>query len=167
MFSLIPLPYRIAAYILIIAFTFGAGYIKGNARAEAEIARFAAEQNAKVADLERKNAELSSNVVTKYVDKVRVVKEREYVYVNAAQNSVPGQFDLSSGWVYLHNNSIQGSDADPTRVADASPSGTRDNIALQTIIRNYSACRQNSEQLVQLQEWIRAMQAEIAKSNEE
>jgi len=166
MFSFIPLPYRIAIIGFIIIAVFSAGYMKGNARAEAEIAAFAAEQNAKVAELERKNAELSNNVITKYVDKVRVVKEREYVYVNAAQNSVPGQFDLSNGWVYLHNISIYGNDADTTRTSDASPSGVKDNTALQTIIGNYSICRQNAEQLVQLQDWIRSVQNETENQNQ-
>lgn len=167
MFSLIPLPYKIAAAVFLLIAVFGIGYMKGNARAEAEIAAFAAEQNAKVAELERKNAEISSTVVTKYVDKVRVVKEREYVYLGQAQNNVPGQFDLSNGWLYLHDTSAKNGNAESTRASDASASGIKDNQALGTIIANYSTCRQNAEQLVQLQDWIRSTQAEIAKSNEE
>lgn len=167
MFSVIPLPYKIAAALFLLVTVFGAGYMKGNARAEAEIAAFAAEQNAKVAELERKNAEISSTVITKYVDKVRVVKEREIVYVNTAKDNVPGQFDLSNGWLYLHDISAKNGNAESSRASDATSSGIRDNQALGTIIRNYSTCQQNAEQLIQLQEWIKSTQAEVAKSNEE
>ena len=167
MFSVIPLPYKIAAIVFIIISAFGFGYVKGNARAEAEIAAFAAEQNAKVAELERKNAEISSTVVTRYVDKVRVVKEREYVYVNTAKDYVPGQFDLSNGWLYLHDSSVKGSNAESARASDASTSGIKDNQALGVVIGNYSTCRQNAEQLIQLQEWIRSTQAELEKQNGE
>lgn len=161
MFSVIPLPYKIAAIVFIIISAFGFGYVKGNARAEAEIATFAAEQNAKVAELERKNAEISNTVVTKYVDKVRVVKEREVVYVNTATNYVPGQFDLSNGWLFLHDASVKGLDADSTRASDATASGIKDNQALGVVIGNYSTCRQNAEQLIQLQDWIRKTQTEM------
>ena len=152
MFSLIPLPYKIAAAVFLLIAVFGIGYMEGNARAEAEIAAFAAEQNAKVAELERKNAEISSTVVTKYVDKVRVVKEREYVYLGQAQNNVPGQFNLSSGWLYLHDSAASGSDADPTRASDASASAVRDNQALGVVLRNYSTCRENAHQSESLQQ---------------
>ena len=161
MFSIIPLPYKIAAIVFIIISAFGFGYVKGNARAEAEIATFAAEQNAKVAELERKNAEISNTVVTKYVDKVRVVKQREVVYVNTAKDLVPGQFDLSNGWLFLHDSSVKGFDADSTRASDATTSGIKDNQALGVVIENYSTCHQNAEQLTQLQDWIRKTKAEM------
>ena len=161
MFNIIPLPYKIAAFVFIIIAVFGAGYMRGNARAEAEIAAFAAEANAKVAELERKNTEVTNTVITKYVDKVRVVKEREYVYLNAAQSAVPSQFIISDGWLYLHDTSARGDNADTSRASDATPSGIKDNQALGTITQNYSTCRENAQQLASLQQWILDMQAQV------
>jgi len=164
-FSLIPLPYKIAAAVFLLISAFGIGYMKGVYRADAIIAEAAVKANEKIAELERKNTEISNNVVTKYVDKVRVVKEREYVYLGQAQNNVPGQFNLSSGWLYLHDSAASGSDADPTRASDASASAVRDNQALGVVLRNYSTCRENAHQLESLQQWIRDMQKEVNDSN--
>jgi hypothetical protein len=141
-----------AAALVIGAFIFG--YMKGSAYAEAELARFAAKKEAQVAQLEKKNAEISNKVVTEYVDRTNTIREKEYVYRDLAQNSVPAQSDLSNGWVYTHDISATSGDADASRASDATPSGIKDNEALFTIISNYSRCMQNSQQLTSLQQWI-------------
>lgn len=165
MFSVIPLPYKIAAAVFLLIAVFGIGYMKGSDRADVIIAEAAAKANEQIAELERKNSEISNTVVTKYVDKVRVVKEREYVYLGQAQTNVPGQFNLSAGWLYLHDAGAQGSDADTSRASDATSSAIRDNTALGVVLKNYSACRENSHQLEALQQWIRDMKIEVDNSN--
>ena len=165
MFSIIPLPYKIAAAVFLLVTVFGIGYMKGSDRADVIIAEAAAKANEQIAELERKNAEISSTVVTKYVDKVRVVKEREYVYLGQAQTNVPGQYNLSAGWLYLHDFGAKGSDADSTRASDATASTIRDNQALGVVLRNYSTCRETSHQLEALQQWIRDMKTEVDNSN--
>jgi hypothetical protein len=104
--------------------------------------------------LERKNSAISTQVVTEYVDRTNTIREKEYVYLDAAKNSVPSQHDMSNGWVYTHDISATSGDADSTRASDASPSGITDTTALVGIITNYSRCQQNAEQLRQLQQWI-------------
>lgn len=154
MFSLIPLPYKLLAGAALIAGVFFYGYVKGSEHGEAEIARFAAEKNKQIAELEKKNAEISNRVQIEYVDRVNTIREKEYVYRNIAQGSVPRQHIMSNGWVYTHDISASSGDADPTRASDAKASGVADNQALLTIISNYSRCQQNAEQLKQLQQWI-------------
>lgn len=154
MFGMIPLPYKLLAIGAALVGVFIFGYMKGSAYAEAELARFSAKANAQVAELERKNSAISTQVVTEYVDRVNTIREKEYVYRDIAKNSVPAQHDMSNGWVYTHDASATGSDADATRGSDASPSGIKDNEALFTIISNYSRCMQNSQQLIGLQQWI-------------
>jgi hypothetical protein len=165
MFGLIPLPYKIAAAVFLLIAVFGIGYMKGSSRADVIIAEAGAKASEQIAELERKNSEISNTVVTKYVDKVRVVKEREYVYLGQAQNNVPGQFNLSSGWLYLHDSGTKGSDADSTRASDATASTVRDNTALGVVLKNYSTCRETADQLEALQQWIRDMKTEVDKSN--
>jgi hypothetical protein len=130
------------------------GYMKGSAYAEAELARFSAQKSEQIAELERKNSAISTEVVTEYVDRVNTIREKEYVYRDVVKDSVPTQHDMSNGWVYTHDLSATSGDADATRSSDASPSGIADTTALVGIITNYSRCQQNAEQLRQLQQWI-------------
>jgi hypothetical protein len=167
MFGMIPLPYKLIAGVALLAGVFFYGYMKGSAYAEAELARFSAEKSAQIAELERKNSEISNQVVTEYVDRVNTIREKEYVYLDAAKNSVPAQHNLSNGWVYTHDLSASSGNADPARASDASSSGIKDNTALLTIISNYATCQTNAEQLRQLQQWIIQNKAEVDKLAEE
>ena len=151
---MIPLPYKLLAIGAALVGVFVFGYMKGSAYAEAELARFSAQKSEQVAELERKNSAISTQVVTEYVDRTNTIREKEYVYLDAAKNSVPSQHDMSNGWVYTHDISAISGDADSTRASDASPAGITDTTALVGIITNYSRCQQNAEQLRQLQQWI-------------
>ena len=154
MFGMIPLPYKLLAGAALIIGVFFYGYMKGSAYAEAELQRFAAKASTQVAELEKKNAEISNNVVTEYVDRTNTIREKEYVYVDAAKDTVPSQSVMSNGWVFTHDISASASDADATRSSDASPSGIKDTDALVGIIRNYAICQSNAVQLTELQRWI-------------
>jgi hypothetical protein len=167
MFGMIPLPYKLLAGAALLAGVFFYGYTKGSAHAEAELARFSAEKSAQVVELEKKNTEISNNVVTEYVDRTNTIREKEYVYLDAAKNSVPSQHVMSNGWVYTHDLSATSGNADSTRASDASPSGITDTTALVGIITNYSRCQQNAEQLRQLQQWISQNKAAVDAMAEE
>jgi hypothetical protein len=154
MFGMIPLPYKLLAIGAALVGVFVFGYMKGSAYAEAELARFSAQKSEQIAELERKNSAISTEVVTEYVDRTNTIREKEYVYLDAAKNTVPSQHVMSNGWVYTHDLSATSGNADATRSSDASPSGIADTTALVGIITNYSRCQQNAEQLRQLQQWI-------------
>lgn len=148
------------AIILLGAFTYG--YTKGTEKGQNEIAKYEQKVLKLELDLLKEQAklpEIQEKIVTEFVDRVRVVKEKEYVFIDNAKNSVPSQFNVSNGWVYLHDISAanQGTNPDPTRVADATPSEVRDNQALAVIVSNYARCTQNAEQLIALQSWIQQM----------
>lgn len=167
MLNLIPLPYKLLAGAALIVGVFFYGYTKGSAHAEAEIAKFAAKKTEQAVKIEKKNAEISNNVQIKYVDRTRVIKEKEYVYRDLAKTVVPSQHTLSNGWVYTHNLSATAGNADATRAADETSSGIKDNDALATIVSNYSICMQNSEQLIGLQKWVNDNKHAIEKVEEE
>lgn len=154
MLGMIPLPYKLLAGAALIIGVFFYGYMKGSAYAEAELARFSAQKSEQVAELERKNSAISTQVVTEYVDRTNTIREKEYVYRDIIKDSVPSQHDMSNGWVYTHDLSASAGDADSARASDASPSGITDTTALLAIIRNYAICQSNSVQLVELQRWI-------------
>lgn len=161
MLGMIPLPYKLLAGAALLAGVFFYGYMKGSAYAEAELARFAAAKSEQVAELEKKNTEISNNVVTEYVDRTNTIREKEYVYLDAAKNSVPNQSVMSNGWVYTHDISATSGDADATRASDATASAIKDTDALIGIIKNYAICQSNAVQLVELQRWITENKAAV------
>ena len=161
MFGMIPLPYKLLAIGAALVGVFIFGYMKGSAYAEAELARFSAKKAEQVAELEKKNAEISNKVVTEYVDRVNTIREKEYVYLDRAKNNVPSQFVMSNGWVHTHDASATSGDADATRSSDASPSVVKDTDALIGIIRNYAICQSNAVQLIELQRWISENKAAV------
>lgn len=165
MFGMIPLPYKLLAGVALMLGVFVFGYMKGSAYAEAELQRFAAKNAQLTMDMEKKNSVISEKVVTQYVDRVNTIREKEYVYRDVAKTVVPSQSVLSNGWVFTHDISATGGDADATRSSDASPSGIKDNEALFTIIGNYSRCMQNAEQLRNLQQWINDNKQSIEELN--
>lgn len=159
----------VAILVGIVAILVGA-YSKGYDKAEdkylAEIAEFNAQKIILEARLQTALSEVKVEVVTEYVDRVKVVKEKEYVYRDKIV-TVPSKCELSDGWVRLHDASARSSDAGTTDFTDETPSGIRDTEALGTVIENYSICHQNAEQLKALQEWVRSAQAEVLRLNEE
>lgn len=167
LFSAIPFPYKLGAALLLAVSLYGYGYQKGHNKAKVEIAQFQAEASKKITELEKKNSEIKERVVIKYIDKVQTVKEKEYVYLKQAETVVPSQHDMSSGWVYLHDSSASARDADPTRSADETTSGIRDNQALGVIVSNYARCIQNTNQLSALQQWIIDNQQSVDSINAE
>ena len=110
---LIPLPYKILAVVLIVGGAFAAGYKKGTDQGEVLIQKAANEAELLKIELEKEQANIKERVVTEYVDKIKVVTQRETIYRDAAQQQVPGKFNLTNGWVYLHDTSVQGLDLDP------------------------------------------------------
>lgn len=167
MLSIIPFPAKMAILAAIIVGAAGFGYMKGKEGAKIAIAKYEAEAQKQINELEKMNAEIAGKVTIQYVDRTNTIREKETRYVDSATNHVPSQFEFSNGWVFTHDISATGGDADATRSSDESPSGIKDNEGLVTILRNYSTCQQNAEQLKSLQDWIAKNQAAVQKSNED
>jgi hypothetical protein len=179
--SLIPPQYKILVIgiliALVVAFLFGGGYYTGHTFAKNHYEAIISKMNEEAANLRAANAELQTKltaeisnvkerIITKYVDRVRVIKQKEYVYREQATNNVPDRAELSNGWVYLHDTAAAGGDADSTRSADATGSGVEANQALAVVAENYAACNANAEQLTALQEYVREAQKAVAQANE-
>ncbi len=162
---LIPLPYKIIAVVFIVGGAFAAGYQKGTAQGEVMIQQAANEAEQLKIELEKEQANIKERVVTEYVDKIKVVTQKETIYRDAAEKSVPGKFNLTNGWVYLHDTSIKGEELNPEMTTDDTDSVIKDNQALGTVLANYSICLQNAQQLVSLQSWILETKAAVDKQN--
>lgn len=179
--TLIPPQYKMLAYIIIVAVVLAAvagasakvahtftknHYVTVITKMEADAATLRAEKAELQTKLNEEIANVKEKIVTKYVDRVRVIKEKEYVYREQANNNVPDRNELSNGWVSLHDDAATGRDADSTRSSDATGSGVAANQALAVVTDNYAACRANAEQLTALQEYVREVQRVVAEANE-
>lgn len=168
MLNLIPTSYKILGILLFILAIAGSsyyyGYSKAKTKAEHDFLEKENKAQAQIINLQNQLAEAKDKVIIKYINKVKVITERKYIYVDQAKNT-PSKCELSSGWVYLHDSSAKGNLPDASRSSDATSSGIRDNKALETVVSNYSTCRQTSEQLKALQEWIRENKKIIEGNN--
>lgn len=164
MFS-IPFPVKVLVIVFLIIGAAGYGYMKGSEYAELELANYKASAEKQITDLTNENLRLSDNVVTEFVDRTNIIREKETIYREAA-GGLGGQHDLSNGWIHLHDAAARLANPDMQLASDRSPSGVMDNTALAVVMSNYAICKQNAEQLTSLQKWIRENQAAIEASNE-
>ena len=178
---LIPPQYKLAAIIIavvvIVGVLFGGGYATGHKFATNHYTAIIAQMEADAATLRAEKAELQTKltaeianvkerIVTKYVDRVKVITKKEYVYREQATHNVPDRSELSNGWVALHDDAVAGRDADSARSSDATGSGVAANQALAVVTENYAICHANAEQLTSLQEYVREVQRVVAEANE-
>jgi hypothetical protein len=168
MLNLIPTPYKILASVLLIVgvagYSYYYGYSTAKTKADKELLEKENAAQASIIELQKQLSEAKDKVVIKFIEKTNTITERKYIYVDQAKNS-PSKCELSSGWVYLHDSSAKGSIPDPAGSSDANSSGIRDNQALETVVSNYSTCRQTAEQLKSLQEWVRENNKIIEENN--
>lgn len=101
--------------------------------------------------------------VIKYVDRVKIVKERGeeiirkvpyYVNVEADNNCV-----INDGFVWLHNKAIDQSISEPTGDLNANTTGVELSTVSETVASNYQKYHEVVEQLKALQSWIVEQQA--------
>ena len=74
--TVIPWPYRLLALALLAAALVGLGWIKGAEHVQARWDAAIQQQTLQVAATRQKQAEATVKVVTEYVDRVRVVREK-------------------------------------------------------------------------------------------
>lgn len=147
----------VAAIGLMLALA-GTSWVKGAGHVQAKWD--AANLSATVANVQhgKRQAEITTQVVTQYVDRWRTVRaagetiiKEVPVYVPTDSPALPGGFRL------LHDAAATGQLPDAAGSADAATVPAQD--AAETVAGNYLTCRENAEQLMALQEWVRGQQA--------
>lgn len=160
--SMIPLHYRIIGGLAILLMIIAAAEFDGAARVNARWQEDKAKQAAAAAAILEKQGEATVKVVTEYVDRVKVVREKGDTIIKEVPVYVPAQADaactINRGFVRLHDAAAANQIPEPAGVADAAPSGITLSTAAGTIAGNYERCSENAEQLRALQEWVRGMQ---------
>ena len=135
------------------------GWVKGAAHVQGKWDSANAKQSLHVAQIQQRQAEATVQVVTKYVDRIKIVRETGATIIKEVPVYVSAEADtacvLPRGFVRLHDAAAAGHFPDPTGVADATPAGIALSTATATVADNYERCHENAEQLTALQAWIR------------
>lgn len=157
--SLIPAPYRLLAWAALSLAMISFGWVKGAAHVQGKWDSAIAKQSLHVANIRQRQAEATVQVVTKYVDRIKIVRETGATIIKEVPVYVSAEADtacvLPRGFVRLHDAAAAGRLADLPGAADATPSGITLSTVAGTVADNYERCHENAEQLTALQAWIR------------
>ena len=161
--NLIPRPYRwLAIAALAVALT-GLGWVKGAGHVQSQWDAAVHQQTLQIAAVRQRQAEATVQVVTRYVDRVRVVREKGDTIIKEVPVYVPVQADaactINRGFVRLHDAAAAGELPEPARDADAAAAGIALSAVAGTVAANYQACHENAEQLRALHAWVREVRA--------
>lgn len=134
------------------------GGISNQERWEAKVA----EAKLEMAKKETASAEVTTKVVTKYVNKVEIVKEKGDVIIKEVPKYITevadGQCVIPNGFVLLHDSASRNEVPDSTRGVDAGASEVKLSGVATTVTENYTTYHKVAEQLKALQEWVREQQ---------
>ena len=160
----IPWPYRWLALVLLAAALVGFGWVKGASHVQAQWDTAVQQQTLQVAAIREQQAQATVKVVTQYVDRVRVVREKGDTIIKEVPVYVPVQADaactINRGFVRLHDAAAAGEPPEPARDADAAAAGVALSAVAGTVAANYQTCHENAEQLRALQVWVGEMKAD-------
>ena len=163
--TLIAWPYRLLALLALAVVLVGFGWVKGAAHVQAQWDAAVQQQTLQVAAVRQKQAEATVKVVTQYVDRVRIVREKGKTIIQEVPVYVPVQADASCainrGFVRLHDAAAAGELPESARAVDAAAAGIALSAVAGTVAANYQTCHENAEQLRALQVWVREMTTSI------
>ena len=166
--SMIPWPYRWLALVALGAALIGFGWINGARHVQADWDAAVQEQDRQAAAVREQQAQATVKVVTQYVDRVLVVREKGETIIKEVPIYVPAQADaactINRGFVRLHDAAAAGELPEPARDADAAAEGLALSAVAGTVAANYQTCHENAEQLRALQGWIHSVWRETPPS---
>ena len=99
-----------------------------------------------------KQAVVSDQTVTKYVDRVQDLQKTSRAIIKEVIH-VQDTCVLSADWRMWHNSAVYNELPDTTRDSDEGTVTATD--ALETVAANYGICHENSQTLQALQSWVR------------
>ncbi len=161
---MIPWPYRLLALAALGLTLVGFGWVKGAGHVQAQWDAAVQQQALQATAVREEQAQATVKVVTEYVDRIRVVREKGDTIIKEVPVYVPVQADaactINRGFVRLHDAAAAGALPEPARDTDAAAAGIALSAVAGTVATNYQTCHQTAEQLRALQTWVREMAAE-------
>lgn len=132
------------------------GYSRGAAEVRAQWEMERAEQIARIAELEKRNAQVVVKEVIKYRDRVKVVREKAEEVIREIPVLVPVDIPALPGAVrVLHDAAAGGELPDDPAGAARAAEAVEVPALVETVADNYAACRADAERLVALQNIVK------------
>lgn len=126
-------------------------------------------QKAYIAQLEQKASEKTIEVVTNYVDRIKIVKEKGDVIYEKVPQYITKEDDsrcvIPNGFVILHDSAVHNTVPETPRDSNEGTSGIELSEATKVIVKNYGTYHEVVEQLLALQKWVREMEANYNNKN--
>ena len=149
------LPIQVASVIVLSFGLYMMGGASNQERWEAKVA----EVKLEMAKKEAASAEASTKVVTKYVTKVEIVKEKGDSIVKEIPKLISQNADamcaVPNGFVLLHDSASRNEIPDTSGNVNEGTSDVKISGVAKTITENYTTYYQVVEQLKSLQEWVK------------
>jgi hypothetical protein len=159
--ALIPPQYRILARAIVLVGAavslFAWGWFKGSANVQRDWDTERLQTANAIAKLEAQQSQVTTKVITEYVDRVKIVREKGRTITNEVVKYVPSDTcNLPGGFRVLHDAAASNTLPDPAAASDAAaaPAST----VATTVTENYAACHEIRAQLITLQDWITRQQ---------
>jgi hypothetical protein len=153
--------YRLLGFMALAAALIGLGWFSGANHVQAQWDATVQKQTLQVAAVRERQAQATVKVVTQYVGRVRVVREKGETIIKEVPVYVPVQADaacaINRGFVRLHDAAASGELPESARDADAAATGLALSAVAGTVAANYQTCHENAEQLRALQAWVSEM----------
>lgn len=152
------LPLKIISIFVIVCGLWMEGGISNQERWEAKVA----DAKLEMAKKDTESAEATTKVVTKYVTKVQIVKEKGDVIIKEVPKYITKADDaqcvIPNGFVLLHDSASKNEVPDSTRGVNAGASDVKLSEVATTVTENYTTYHKVAEQLKALQEWVKEQQ---------
>ena len=159
--SVIPWPYRLLALAALGLALVGFGWVKGAGHVQAQWDAAVQQQALQATAVREEQAQATVEVITEYVDRIRVVREKGDTIIKEVPVYVPVQADaactINRGFVRLHDAAAAGALPEPARDTDAAAADIALSAVAGTVATNYQTCHETAEQLRALQTWVREM----------
>jgi len=148
----IPLATKIATATIAFTAVFGFGMYLGNKIGVSSCHEAVIEAQRHSIETGVKQAEASDKIITKYVDRVKILKQNVIkevkVYVKDDANIM-----LSPNFRLFHDSSAN--NEIPSRTSNPDGKAVTVEDLANTIAGNYGNCHENSATLISLQDWVR------------
>lgn len=153
------LPHRtLVQLVSVLLLVFGI-YIEGGLTEKAKWQQKVDKQNVKIAELSANANKVTIHVLTRYIDRVKVVKEKGDVIIKEVTKYVPKSADdactINTGFVLLHNAAAKNEFPPAPGDINAAASGVTLSSVGEIVAVNYNIYHQTATQLLSLQDWVR------------
>ena len=149
----VPLAAKIAIATTLAAALFSFGLYVGHKMGASSCYEATIEAQAHSIETGIKQAVVSDQTVTEYVDRIQIVQGKSREIIKEVKIYVQDNCTLSADWRMLHDSAVKSELPDPTRDSDERTVTATD--ALETVAANYGICHENSQTLQALQSWVR------------